>query len=270
MIRTIIIERWPPFRRLLPADVYLWAKAVLLAAVAIQLARLVWVLATPAGPFGEWHPAQARLLPPQAQTAVIASVDPFFRDSGTAAGPAMNLDLKLFGTREDRFAGGGSAVLGPADGEQKSYMVGEEVAPGVRLGAVFFDHVVLDLGGGREQKLFLEQAGAAAVEAAASGDTPGTPGQPSAAMLQQAVRFVPRVQSGRVTGVTISPGSNAAMYASAGFRPGDVVVAVNGARITSQTDVDQLQSSIVPGARLSLMVERGAETVPIALNLAGN
>ena len=63
-------------------------------------------------------------------------------------------------------------------------------------------------------------------------------------------------------------------YAAAHFLerpgPGDVIVAVNGARITSQTDLVQLQSSMVAGARLSLMVERGAETVPIALNFAGS
>ena len=44
---------------------------------------------------------------------------------------------------------------------------------------------------------------------------------------------------------------------------------VNGARISSPRDVQHLQSSLVPGARLSLSVERGAEVVPISLNLAG-
>jgi general secretion pathway protein C len=68
----------------------------------------------------------------------------------------------------------------------------------------------------------------------------------------------------------VSPGLNQALFASAGFQAGDVIVAVNGARITSAADLAQLQSSLSPGARLSLTVERGAQTVPIALNLAGN
>ena len=93
---------------------------------------------------------------------------------------------------------------------------------------------------------------------------------PTAATLQQALRLTPRVQNGRVNGVSVGPGSDVRAFASAGFLPGDVIVAVNGARITSQTDVVQLQSSISPGARLSFTVERGARTVPVALNLVEN
>ncbi len=50
-------------------------------------------------------------------------------------------------------------------------MVGEEVSPGVKLAAVYFDYVVLDLGGEQQQKLFLDGDEAAGASAAAS---PGT------------------------------------------------------------------------------------------------
>ena len=278
MIRTLVVERWSLFRRLLPTDVYLWVKAILLALVAMQLARLLWAMLTPVGPMGPWQPAQARILSPQAQAAVLAAVDPFFRNGPPAAAVAATstLDLQLFGVRENRGSGGGAAIIGAPDGEQGSYAIGEEVAPGVWLAAVFFDYVVLDRGG-RQEKLFLDQS--KAPEVIAGGDAPGAAPAPappvgaqplSAAAARQAFSFTPRQQGGRVTGVMVAPASDQRLYEAAGFQPGDVIVAVNGARIASQTDLIQLQSSLIPGARLSLTVERGAQTVPIALNLASN
>lgn len=276
MIRTIFIHRWSLFRQWLPSDVYLWAKALLLAGVAIQLARLLWVLATPVGPFSDWRPRQAQLLPVQAQTALLAVVDPFFRQaSASAPSQFPSIDLQLFGVREERGSGGGSAIIGPPDGEQVSYVVGEEVAPGVKLAAVFFDFVLLD-SGGQQRKLFM--GGAGPPEAAPAAPAPVAaadfPAAASASLtpdsIRRALNLAPRSRAGRVTGVMVSPGSDPAAFEAAGFRPGDVIVSVNGARIASQTDLLQLQSSLVPGARLSLSVERGAAIVPVALNLAGN
>ena len=278
MIRTLVVERWSLFRRWLPTDVYLWIKAILLALIAMQLARLLWAVATPVGPIGPWRPAQARMLSPQAQATILASVDPFSRigPPAAAAAAASSLNLQLFGVRENRGTGGGAAIIGPPDGQQASFAVGEEVAPGVRLDSVFFDYAVLDRGG-RKEKLFIDpdkatelvSAGsAAAVPASAAAGAPAAAGL-TAAAVRQALSFVPRQQGGRITGVIVSPGADQALFAAAGFHSGDVVVAVNGARVSSQTDLVQLQSSLVPGARLSLTVERGAQTVPIALNLAG-
>jgi general secretion pathway protein C len=181
----------------------------------------------------------------------------------------------LFGVRENRGSGAGAAILGAPDGEQTSFRVGEEVAPGVKLAAVFFDYVVLDRGG-RQEKLYMDQpaagGGAGAMPAAPASTSGGaSPEQSlSASAARSAFTLAPRNRGGQVTGVAVSPGADPALFASAGFQSGDVIVAVNGARITSAADLAQLQSSLAPGARLSLTVERGAQTVPIALNLAGN
>lgn len=274
VIRTIVIHRWSLFRQMLPSDVYFWAKALLLACVAVQLSRLLWVLVTPVGPFNDWTPRQARLLPVQAQTSLLAVVDPFFRQGATdPAAPAQfpSIELGLFGVREERGAGGGSAIIGPPGGEQRSYVVGEEVSPGVKLAAVFFDFVVLDAGG-QQQKLYMDGSSsgqAAPASAPAPGAAPATAGTLTAEAARRAIRLAPRSSGGRITGVMASPGTDSASFAAAGLRPGDVIVAVNGARISSQTDLVQLQSSLAPGARLSLSVERGAGIVPVALNIAG-
>jgi general secretion pathway protein C len=274
VIRTIVVERWSLVERLLPRDLYFWLKAILLALIAVQLVRLAWLIMTPVGPFGDWKPAQARLLPAQTQSALIATVDPFFRGQTAAAhaSAASTAGLQLFGVRQEGTSGNGSAIIGTPDGEQRSYVVGEEIVPGVKLAAVAFDYVTLDRGGGTERLAFPSEVDAeaplpvaptgAAAAAAGSGLT--------AAALRQAVSFAPRNQGTRITGIVVSPGRNPEIFHTTGFLPGDVVVAVNGARITSATDVQQLQNSLAPGARLALTVERGAQAVPLALNLTGD
>ena len=88
--------------------------------------------------------------------------------------------------------------------------------------------------------------------------------------IADAFTFKPRTSGAAVTGVMVSPGPNKAPFAASGLRQGDVIVAVNGARITSLIDVQHLQASLAPGARLVLTVERGAQTLPIPLNLPAN
>ena len=263
MIRTLTFERLAPFRRWLPRDVHFWLKALILALVAVQLTRLLWAIVTPVGPFGDWRPAMPRQLSAEAQTALLSSIDPFYRAGAMQAAPAsaaLPAGLELFGTREGSGGLPGSAIIGTPE-EQKSYVVGEEVAPGVKLAAVAFDHVILDRGGVR-QTVYMPGAD----DGSATGAAPG--GAPAA--LADAFEFRPRGEGSNVTGAIVAPGRNPAFYQSAGFRPGDVIVAVNGARISSLIDVQQLQSSIAPGARLMLSVERGGQTVPIALNLPAN
>jgi general secretion pathway protein C len=68
-----------------------------------------------------------------------------------------SLNLKLFGVREDRASGRGSAIIGIGDGQQRSFLVGDEVMPGVTLTAVGFDSVTVSRGGAPEQ-LFLDQS----------------------------------------------------------------------------------------------------------------
>jgi general secretion pathway protein C len=268
VIQTLLVERLSPFRRRLPTDIYLWAHAILLAIVAIQAVRLLWTIVTPAGPFGAWQPTPARILPAQTQSALFASVDPFFRGTGPAEAGPIATDLQLFGIRGSQGQVPASAILGTSDGEQKSYVVGEEVAPGVKLSAVHFDHVVLSRGGA-QQTIYMQGAEQGAPVEAAPGvaSESQAPTEPTAA---QAFLLRPRNQGGRVTGAVVSTGSNPALFAAAGFKAGDVIVAVNGARITSPVDIQQLEASIAPGARLMLTIERGAQTIPIALNIPGN
>ena len=259
MIRSLKIQAFAPFRQRVQLDPYTLLKATLLAGLAVVTTQLVWVIVTPVGPFGDWRPAAPRTLSAEAQSAVLAAVDPFFRaGSAVQATTAAPTDLQLFGTRLGSDGIPGSAILGPPDGDQRSYVVGEVVAPGLKLVAVHFDHVDLDRGGIR-QSLYMPGA-----------EDDAAPSSPSGTSIADAFTLKPRMSGSSVTGVTVSPGRYKVPFTASGLRQGDVIVAVNGARITSLIDVQQLEASLAPGARLMLSVERGAQTVPIPLNLPAN
>jgi len=252
---------------------------LLLALLAVQLARLVWAIVTPVGAFGAWTGKQAVIAPMAARQALFAAYDPFFPNA--AAIPDGNavvtsLSITLFGTRVNEGSGQGSAIIATPDGVQQSFAVGEEIMPGVILKSVSFDHVTIDRGGA-EETVFIDQSQAAPVADPAAGGqggiAPPPPGvsQAPAAITAMAVKsdigLAPRMDGGRVTGLVLQ--YRGPTFQAAGFRPGDIVTEVNGRRIGSAGDIQTLLGQIVPGARLSLTIERGAAVVPIALTLQG-
>lgn len=256
--------------------------AALGALLVWQLVRLFWVLVTPLSPLGAWQPQAAAIASPAERRALFTGLDPFFRTApqGPASATVTALGLTLFGVNINEATGGGSAIIAGEDGVQTSYGVGEDIAPGVKLVGVAFDHVLLDRGGARES-LFLDQSGNAdgagpAVPLPAptpeSGSAPagGTSagGELSPTTLKAGVGFAPRTEDGRVTGLVVQPQGDGAIFRAAGLRPGDVIRSVNGRPVASAGDAASLASQIAPGARLSLEIERGANVVPIALFLS--
>jgi general secretion pathway protein C len=261
-----------------------WAEALLLLLLVIQGARLLWALVVPMGMVGEWQASRAVPLPPEARAALFRSFDPFTRGQ-TAEGPnaqVTGLALQLFGTRINEGSGQGSAIIATPDGIQSSFAVGDDIMPGVKLKEVGFDHVLIDRGG-KAETLFLDQsAGGAGAGGPVEGGIPvpgagqpgaapaGPPPAPTAAILQRDVGFAPRSDGGRMTGLIVSPKGEGQGFTAAGFQPGDIITQINGRPITSPADLQALQGQLRPGARLSLMIERGASTIPVAVILSGD
>src|ERR1044072_9002044 len=84
VIRSLKIQAFAPLRERASLDAYILLKVTVLAGLALAATQLVWAIVTPVGPFGDWRPAAPRTLSAEAQSAVLAAVDPFFRTgSGT-------------------------------------------------------------------------------------------------------------------------------------------------------------------------------------------
>lgn len=242
------------------AQLHLLARAVLLAILAILLARLVWTAVTPIGPVGDWQPPAPRLLSPAERTTVLSSADPFGGSVAVIDSNAVtSLDLELFGVTVNEAAGTGSAIIGLPDGTQQSIAAGEEILPGASLAEVTFTHIVIDRGGIRERLYLDESLPADDVATPASGPMPA--GDPA-----RAFNIAPRTRGGEVTGIRLTPGADRALFDATGLTPGDVVVEINGISVTSQTDIEMLRGELRPGARITLTVERGNNRLPVAIS----
>jgi general secretion pathway protein C len=270
--RLALIERAAVLRRLPRLTVYSAAEIVLIVLIAVQAARLIWLIVAPVGPVGDWRPSSALVLP--ADSAVLTGFDPFFRLSA-GAGPAVvtSLNLKLHGVREDRATGRGSAIIALPDGRQMSFAVGEEIMPGVALTAVGFDNVTISRGGAAEQ-IFLDQSEPAqSVGAPAAPTAPGAPPPVQATPVPaapapvagQPLSLQARVAGGRVNGIVVGPGGDGGnAFRQAGFAPGDVIVSVNGQRVTS---MEQARAAMGAGREVNIMVDRGGQAVPLRVRM---
>jgi general secretion pathway protein C len=260
-------------RRIPVVNVYSVTELALLAALAVQTARLVWVVLTPVSPLGDWRPATATL--PGSAYDILTGFDPFFRLSAGQAAPSTvtSLQLTLFGTRIDEAMGRGSAIVAGPDGVQNSVAVGEEIVPGVRLKAVAFDHVVIDRGG-QEENLFLDQSGGAQAGEGTSTPSPGgpaaaaTPGAVPVGQLRNEIGFIPRIDSGRVSGLVVRGQGTGEVFRRAGLHDGDVVTAIGGRPVNGAGDLDRVATEYAGGGSIPLTVERGTQTLPLAITVA--
>jgi general secretion pathway protein C len=271
-------------RRLPRNTAYSAMELLLLSLLAVQCARLVWTLVTPLGPVGDWKAGSALRPVAPGSSAVLGSFDPFFRLSGGSAAPVVvtSLNLKLFGVREDRASGRGSAIIGTPDGQQRSFAVGEEIVPGVTLAAVGSDSVTVSRGGTAEQ-LFLDQSTPATV-VAPGGSAPSIPvpsppppqgalppppevaPPPPVGMMRTEtappapVEVRPRVEGGEVTGLTIQ--GSGGVFRGSGLQAGDVVTSVNGQRISSVAQARAMADQL-RGREANVEVERGGRIVSL-------
>jgi general secretion pathway protein C len=252
-------------RRLPHDSAYTAIEIALLLLLALQGARLIWAVATPLGPLGEWRGDGARVM---SSPAIFAAFDPFFRLSQAGAPIAVTgLSLTLHGVREDRASGRGSAILGLPDGSQGSFAVGEEIMPGVKLVAVAFDNITIDRGGAREQ-LFLDQSqpadtvapeadatASAQPEAAPTGDRP---------ILNQ-IQFQPRRDANGITGFVLQPRGDGAAFRAAGLQPGDVLIAVNGRAAGTIERPEDMAREFEMAGEASVQIERGGRQIMLSV-----
>ena len=256
-----MVTRWYNQRGIYPVLFVILAVLLL-----IQAIRLIWLVVTPLGPVGDYRANDVQVLSPQSRLTLFSSFDPFFRDGAAQnANVVTSLQLTLYGIRMNEASGLGSAILSGPDGVQENYAVGQEIMSGVTLDSVAFDHVVISRGGVLES-LYLDQSIPAQTVGTEDPEAPASLAI-SGDEIPGIASLTPRNEQGRVTGIVLSPLGDGSLFKSAGFRNGDIVVSINGNRVGSTSDIETLKSQIQPGARLSVEVERGADTVPIAVNL---
>ncbi|MEG3166694.1 MULTISPECIES: type II secretion system protein N [Sphingomonas] len=250
-------------------NVYSVVELALLAGLAVQCARLAWTVVTPITPLGDWRPAVPMVVGSPAD--ILRDFDPFFRSDASGGAPTTvtSLQLTLFGTRLDEAMGRSSAIIAGPDGVQQSVGIGDEIQPGVRLKAVAFDHVTIDRGGADED-LFLDQS--AAVTPVVPGATTAAPASDAAgipiAKLRTEIGFIPRIDGGRISGLTLRSQGSGAVFRAAGLKDGDVVTSIGGRPVTGPGDLDRITKDFAGGGNVPITVERGQDTLSLAITIA--
>ncbi|WP_420479280.1 type II secretion system protein N [Brevundimonas sp. FT23028] len=247
-------------------------EGVLVAVLLVQGGRLIWTVVEPRPVASIGTPA-ARA---PADLTVFQRFDAFFRTGGqssmaedTATGSSQ---MRLFGVRADG-GGGGSAIIGLADGRQVSVGVGEEIEPGLTLHAVGADHVVLSRNGALSRLIFAETPmGAAPPPPPPPGDQvvapPAPPPAPSPASATAAVdpaqlmsqaSLRPRMRGLAVNGFTVNASGAAPALGAAGLQAGDVILAVNGIELNSAGRIADLRRNLATASSAEIRFERGGE-----------
>lgn len=274
-----VLRNWSTSVRALAQDVATrpvrlrpFVEGVLVAVLLVQAGRLVWLFVEPARVASAAAPATVRPV----DTSIFQRFDAFFRTGGqssmaedTAAGSSQ---MRLFGIRADG-VGGGSAIIGLADGRQVSVGVGEEVEPGLVLQSVGADHVILSRNGALSRLIFSETpVGAAApppppatpqvvappASAAAPAAVPaGAVVDPAQLMAQASLR--PRMRGLAVNGFTVSAGGDGSALRAAGLQSGDVILAVNGIELNSVGRIADLRRDLANSPSAEIRFERGGQ-----------
>jgi general secretion pathway protein C len=241
--------------------------------LAVQAARLVWIVAEPVGPFGT--PTAEAVADSDRELAILKTFNPFAPRGPVATAAAEDTSgLTLHGVRVGN-GGAESAIIGVA-GKQSVYWVGEEVALGAVLKEVAADHVIVAQGS-RTNRLSLI---ARPPQPNATDSVPSYMLAPRAATAAPAKPAViasvdtkkllaeaglrPRIQGGQVTGYTLLPRGAGETLNRVGLLAGDVLVALNGNRITPEL-YSEIEQEFTGLSQVQLTVERGSETKTITL-----
>ena len=245
-------EQWArSANRYLPPGV----TAILVLAIAYQLATLTWVLA-PGAPPTALPTTRAPSAPgsteqPASDYEALRTTHPWGEPSKEpvpvvesvtdAPDTTLSLDLKgilAIGEGDPN----GKAIISANRGEDKTYNVGQTIdaGTGTTLHSVYWDRVLLNRGDRLETlRLPKEVVGAAAAPrargpvmappvAAQSNDTLQKVITQNAGRLTDIIRLAPNVDQGKVIGFRVQPGRDRQTFDALGLMPGDVVTDING------------------------------------------
>lgn len=190
-----------------------------------------------------------------AATAAGGGADPFFAAARQDAAvlPAHTLYAVRTGNRP-------GAILAGPDGVQKAVGPGDTVSDGVTLAAVGDDHVILAHGRARSRLGFPPPSPASFSPSPASIGTPGPAARASVAGADQAATYetaLRPVESGGTTeGFVWRPGTDGGILATAGLRPGDVLLRINGTPFDRHERFGELAADVAAGRPVHIEYRR--------------
>jgi general secretion pathway protein C len=196
---------------------------------------------------------------------------------GRLAVAQRDTTLVLTGTIATRHPSSGLAIIGASAETANVHPVGDSLASGVVLRAVYRDHVIVERSG-QLSAVFFPRSGKAALTAtaipfaSATRRARGNPNDVDSEELQRQrieqaietesertaafVRQQPFYSDGQLRGIALEPGSDPAMLAQLGIKAGDVLEFINGSPIADPDRLDWLRQRLQSGQPVELSVIR--------------
>ena len=202
-----------------------------------------------------------------------------FGQSPPAAGsdtPLTSMPLVLSGVVAAGDEKMGLAMIGAAANSIEMKRVGDVLPGGATLHAVHVDRVLLERGGAIEALPLPDPS-----PPSFSAPPPAPTGAPVVSLqrVEQAIRGNPGLigqvmhrtpvfTDGRLRGIKVSPGPNAAAFARLGLRNGDLVTAINGVQLNDEARSRDVFDSLSGAGEARVMVDRNGTSQELVLNLA--
>jgi general secretion pathway protein C len=257
------------------------AGAVLVVAIAFQLAKLTW-LAVPSTRIDTELPTLAAYSgqrPPAAAAPsldVAALVDAHLFGEATATPPPVvdtpvdapdtTLSLQLTGVVARPDEKSGWAIIAASRSDAKTYVVGDEIETtnGTTLHAVYEDRVILNRAGRLEalrlpKELLASTAGRMAppppMEQQFDSSLRDVISE-NAARLTDVIRVAPYIDQGQMLGFRVNPAQDRALFEALGLQPNDVVTDINGTPLTDPSSGLQVFQSLGEATMANVTVIR--------------
>jgi general secretion pathway protein C len=184
-----------------------------------------------------------------------------------------NLELK--GTIASPEKTMSAAIISDGSNEEKVYLIGDPIASGAKLHAVYTDRVVLNENGRltnlRLPEEYRETASApvrrATTRRAAAPQTESiqTVVSQNVARLADVIRPTPYFVNGQQQGYRVYPGRDRRQFAALGLRPGDLIKDIDGQALTDPTQAMEIFQSLGTASQVSVTVERNGQPEVIVL-----
>jgi general secretion pathway protein C len=247
--------------------------AILVIAIAYQLATLTWTLVPGSTPSTVPPPRPTQNdAQPTTDYSVLkglfgtAAEQPQVAVPQVVDAPDTTLSLTLRGILSKEGDPHGSVII-ESRSQMKTYWVGQSIdgADGATLHSVYADRVLLDRNGRLETLRLPKDLSASSSGAPmAMPPIPQAQAQPplrevlseNAARLQDIIRPAPHVQEGQIVGFRVNPGRDRAAFEALGFQPGDVVTDVNGTVLDDVSQGLQIFQSLGESTQANVTVLR--------------
>jgi general secretion pathway protein C len=268
-----------------------WVALVLVAAIAWQLARIIWLLVP--GLSAEdpaiTPPSQLRTPAGQATGHVdVQSIATAHIFGKATAEPVIEppqetyedlaetrLSLSLKGTMPHTDQASSIAIIADNREEEKIYFIRDTVTAGTTLHAVYADRVVLNRSGTLEvlklPKDFpknMAQNRRNAMNVSRTSEDPDSVQNviaQNATRLADVIRPTPYYVSGQMQGYRVYPGRDRKQFAALGLRPGDLIKDIDGAALTNPQQATQIFQDLGNADEVSVTVERNGQPEVLVL-----